>query len=239
MSHGGQVYNRGAANYEVRRHVHKTVTKISPGKCKIIPFLTLNDSGTKDPGSTVRGSSKVTSQGTKVYSNCSIEPGSYVKWHHLDVIIRTEDDTDSEVLDFYIGRGAFSFHDIKSNTVYGLNYNSGRVRYSDEGSTPSYTTVVATGGANQAVKETSLTYDVYNLGDVVKHWWGQARRNVIYGGQPILFNRWQKIPAKCRRGNDGMFYGMIIMNDATPVSGDKDVLNIEVKNSFTETPLIQ
>ena len=36
-----------------------------------------------------------------------------------------------------------------------------------------------------------------------------------------------------------MFYGLTIMNDAASTTDDTDVLRVEIKENFTEIPLVQ
>ena len=59
------------------------------------------------------------------------------------------------------------------------------------------------------------------------------------GGQPIVYNRWERVPSKVKRSNPGMFYGLWVINDATSVSGDTDNLRIKIHEEFNEVPLIQ
>lgn len=238
---GGTVYQKGGANFEVRKHSIKRVIDIEPGKTAIIPLLHYNP--TETTGVAINANSKVTAQGTKTYANTGVQDGSTVKNLHLEIQIQPKTLSSSAILDFYSGRITTSFHDVAGGQIYGLEQSSqddGKVRFTDEASSPTYVEVSNTDGQDLTVPVNGMTKQVFDFGDVIKHWWKGIKKNVIYGGQPVLYDRWEKVPAKCTRSNPGMFYGLILMNDSTVVSGDDtDVLRVEIKEQFTEIPLVQ
>lgn len=237
---GGTVYQKGGANFEVRKHSIKRVIEIAPGKTAIIPLLHYNE--TETTGVSINANSKVTAQGSKTYANTGVQDGSTVRNVHLEIQIQPKTLSSSAICDFYTGRITTSFHDIEGDQIYGLtpSTQNGKPKFTDEASSPTYVEVSNSAGQDNPVPVNNMTKEVYDFGDVIKHWWRNMRKNVIYAGQPVLYNRWEKVPSKCVRSNPGMFYGLIIMNDSTSTaSDDTDVLKVEIKENFTEIPLVQ
>lgn len=240
FSSAGSVYNSGKATYEVRRHTLERTIDIEPKHSKIIPLLAFCDGeGYK---TTVSGTSKIVAEGSYIYPTLAVQEGSKVSAIKLDVTIQSKTGSSSQIVPFYVGRIATSFHDVKGGNIYGLepDADTGRIKYSDEKGSPTTTEVINTStNTTNAPPELDLTMDTYNTGDIIKHWFRNVRKNVMYGGQPVIYQRWEKTPSKCTRSNKGMFYGLILMNDATAVTGDTDTLSVTIKESFTEVPLIQ
>jgi len=238
---GGTVYAKGGATYEVKRHSVNREIIVDVGKAKIIPLLTFVDSESDQLSNTVSGSSKIVSQGSKIYMTPAVLDGSRVNAIKLDITIEPETQNSSNIIDFYTGRITTSYHDVPGGQIYGLeNGTDGKVKFSDEAAqNPTTTDVIGTGGTINAPPTLTMSNDVYSYGDVIKHWWGRKFKNVMAGGQPIVYNRWERVPSKVKRSNPGMFYGLWVINDATSVSGDTDNLRIKIHEEFNEVPLIQ
>lgn len=237
---GGTVYHTGATSYEVKRHsVDRNIT-IDAGKSKLIPLLTYVNVETDQLSTAITADTKIASQGSKTYATPAVLDGSRVNGIKLDITIEPETQNSSNIIDFYTGRLMCSYHDIPGGQVYGLEEGTGgKVKFSDEASTPTTTDVIGTGGTMNAPPELVINNETYSHGDVIKHWWGRKHKNTMAGGQPIVYNRWERIPSKCVRSNPNMFYGMWIMNDATLVTGDTDNLLVKIHEEFNEVPLIQ
>lgn len=237
---GGAIFQKGGANFEVRKHSLKRVIEIEPNKTAIIPLLHYHP--TEPTGTTISAGSKISLMGSKRYANTAVQEGSTVRNIHLEIQIQPKTLSSSAICDFYTGRIMTSFHDIKGDQIYGMTPDTveGKVKITDEASSPTATQVSgSTGIDNNPLPQNSMTKDSFDNGDVIKHWWKNIRKNVMYGGQPVLYDRWEKVPAKCTRSNSGMFYGLVIMNDASATTDDTDVLKVEIKESFTEIPLVQ
>ena len=240
FSAGGTVYAQGGANYEIRRHQISREIIVEPQKTKIIPLL--NYFPTEPSGTATSGGTKISAMGSKVYENCSVQEGSYVSRIGLDITIQPETLNSATILDFYVGRVAVSFHDTAGGQVYGLEADgtTGKTKFSDEAGSATLTDVADSSGVTQAPPATPLTKALYDNGDVVKHWIRGVRKNVIYGGQPALYQANEYVPRKCKRSNTGMFYGLVFMNDAVATSADTtDNLRIDIKEHFIERPLVQ
>ena len=248
MSANGTVYQRGGANFEVRKHSLTRVIEVEPNKAAIIPIIHYNPTETTSVA--FNASSKIAALGTKYYPNTGVQEGSTVKNVHLEIQIQPKTLSSSAIIDFYTGRIMTSFHDIKGEQIYGLHPSDtdGKTMFSDESTTNTSTTphsathqeVSDVNGQDTAIPQLPhMTKAQYDLGDVCKHWWKSQSKNIIYGGQPVIYNNWEKIPSKCTRSNPGMFYGLTIMNDAATTTDDTDVLRVEIKENFTEIPLVQ
>ena len=240
FSSGSQVFKTGASTFEVRRHSIERVIEIEPQKSKIIPLMVyFPDEGFS---ANVDAASKITSSGTKYYPTVAVQEGSRVNAIHLDVTIEPKTGSSSQITPFYVARCATSFHDVKGGNIYGLepDGDTGKIKTSDEASSPTESDITSTNGSTSLPPpELSLTKELFDRGDIIKHWWTGVRKNVMFGGQPVVYNRWEKVPRKCKRSNPGMFYGMMIMNDGQAVSGDTDTLRVTIKENFSEIPLIQ
>lgn len=238
---GGTVYKTGSSSYEVRRHSLQREIEIEPSEAKIIPLIAYNNA--EGLSTAISGvSEKIAAAGTKVYPTIAVEEGSKVSAMKLDITIEPKTQNSSNIINFYSGRIVCSYHDIAGGGVYGLEADSstaGKVKFSDEAGSPTLTDVVTSSGSTGAPPALPLEKDVYDYGDTIKHWWRNPRKNVMFGGQPIVYERWERIPAKARRSNQGMFYGMFFMNAATSVSGDTDVLKVVLRQEFNEIPLVQ
>ena len=238
---GGTIYKQGGANFEVRKHSISREILIEPGKSAIIPLLHYHP--TEPTGTTVSGGNKISLMGSKRYATTSVQEGSTVKNMHLEIQIQPKTLSSSAICDFYTARIMTSFHDIKGNEIFGLEPDTaqdGKVKITDEASSPTSTQVSGTSGIdNNPLPQQTLSKQQYDEGDVIKHWYRGVRKNVIYGGQPVLYQAWERVPSKVKRSNTGMFYGMVIMNDSTSVTDDTDALRVQIKEQFTEIPLVQ
>lgn len=245
LTTSGTIYQRGGGNFEIRKHSIVRQVDVDPGKSVIIPLLHYHPTASKE--STIAANPKIIAQGSKRHLNTAVQDGSRVENIKLEIQVQPKTLSSSAILDFYTGRIMTSFHDIKGEQIYGLEESThgsltGKTAFTDEtGSHPSVTEVSDETGQDTAViPMNAMNMTSYETGDVIKHWWRNNRKNVIYGGQPVLYSRWEKVPAKVKRSNPGMFYGMYFMNDTVPVSGSEtDTLEIQIKESFTEIPLIQ
>jgi len=238
----GGVYNTGAATYEIRRHTRNFQVEIEPNKAKLIPLLVYHNG--EPSNSAITAGEKISGQGSKYYPTVAVQEGSLVSNIKLDITIEPKTQNSSNIINFYTGRIMTSFHDVAGGQIYGLEKDGstqGKVKFSDEASSATTSDIVNSSGLDQAssAPALSLTNAEFERGDVIKHWWRGKRKNVMFGGQPIVYDRWERVPKKVKRCNQGMFYGMWVMNDATSVSGDTDVLLMDFNISFNERPLIQ
>tara|TARA_B100001750_G_C15503968_1_gene599072 strand:- start:989 stop:1765 length:777 start_codon:yes stop_codon:yes gene_type:complete len=236
----GTVYKTGAAAYEVRRHSLKREIEIEPSQAKIIPLIAFSD--TEGLSTAISGvSTKIAAAGSKVYPTIAVQEGSKVASMKLDITIEPKTQNSSNIINFYTGRIVASYHDVKGQGIYGLEPDgtTGKTKYSDEAGSPTTTDVITSTGSTGSPPALPLEKDVYDYGDTIKHWWRNPRKNVMFGGQPIVYERWEKVPSKCTRSNQGMFYGLFVMNSASSVSGDTDVLKFNIRQEFNEIPLIQ
>lgn len=237
----GGVYKTGGSTYEVRRHALSTTVTVPQGKARVIPLLVYSAS----EGKSVNVSSldtKIASAGTKVYPTLAVQEGSRVSNIHVDITIEPETQNSSNIINFYTGRITTSFHDLNGGQIMGLSGDSsGTVQMVDEDNDSDANAVDSNGlCTHDAGTDITLTNKQYEEGDVIKHWWRGKRKNVMFGGQPIVYDRWEKVPMKCKRSNKGMFYGMWVINDATAISGSQvDDLRIRINTTFNEVPLIQ
>lgn len=240
VSPSGTLYGSGgAANYEIRRHAFHRSIEVEPGTAKVIPILgrvpispTALDIDVND---------KIAAEGGKVWATPGVLDGSRVNSVKLDVLVKPKTPTADNVLDFYTARGAFAFHDLKGASIYGLDWaDSNNVpQYSNEAQTPAKSNVFDAAGYAGSGPACTIGIDDYNYGSTIKHWWPRMRKTVLYSGQPAIYSRWERVPRKCKRMNEGTLYCLFVLNDSDSVTGDKDVVKIELHEEFNEIPLVQ
>ena len=238
----GGVYNTGAATYEIRRHTRNFQVEIEPNKAKLIPLLVYHNG--EPSNSAITAGEKISGQGSKYYPTVALQEGCLVSNIKLDITIEPKTQNSSNIINFYTGRIMTSFHDVAGGQIYGLEKDGstqGKVKVSDEASSATTSDIVNSSGLDQAssAPALSLTNAEFERGDVIKHWWKSKRKNVMFGGQPIVYERWEKVPKKVKRSNNGMFYGMYFINSSTAVEGNTDDLKIKIQQTFNEVPLIQ
>ena len=174
FSSSGTVFQTGSSTYEVRRHVIHRIIEIEPGKAKIIPLLAYHDG---EPSSvTVSGSSKVTNQGSKLYTSEGVQEGSLVKSLGFNIVVEPKTQNSSNIIPFHTGRVITSFHDVPGGQVFGLekdDSNQGKVKFSDEAGSPTLTDVISSDGSSGSISggpSLGFTWNSYLQGDVIKHW---------------------------------------------------------------------
>ena len=158
LSANGTVYQRGGANFEVRRHSIKRVIEVEPNKSVIVPILHYHNG--EPLGVSVNASSKITAQGTKIYNNTAVEDGSTVRNVHLEIQVQPKTLSSSAILDFYTARIVTSFHDIKGEQIYGLTESDteGKAKFTNEDSaSPSSIEVSASNGQDNLVPQNNMT----------------------------------------------------------------------------------
>ena len=240
-SSSGTVYGYGGGNYLIRRHSFKRTIELEPGTAKVIPLLARTNDGLAPLATNISSLEKVANQGTEVYINGTCQEGSRVDMIQLDITGHPKAFNNTVVMDIYGLDCALSYHDVLSNTVYGLHWDGKKIQYSNEAaSNPTMTDMIRDNGSFTPAPVLPLTREVYNLGDVIKHWWGVPYKNVMYGGEPLIATMRRRVPSKCRRINFGTFYGMLLMHDGASVpNSDADTLSFEIIEDFTEVPLVQ
>lgn len=169
-------------------------------------------------------------------SSVSIANLSRVDNIELELTI-TQSDT-SKPNDVYIGFITTSFNDAMwlNTTALAENYAS-LIAPVDYTNSNGY--MVTYSGAED------LTINQWRQSSTLRHFIRGFSKNTrtLYSGRPIIMNQVVPLPAKCKRGQQGMGFWIVIMNDSYNVqgesaSGDATDINIQMSSSFKEIPNI-
>lgn len=227
--HGGSVYAKGAT-YKIRRHVWQKDQNVASKKARIFPLLSYETSAA---GATTV--STYDKEALTVYATPQVESGSVVRKLNLDMLVQpATSDAKDQIIDFYVGRIILSFHDIDSGEVRGLvKESTGQIAMTNVASNDVTQTSQSKSQVSSLVgPEIDWDYTKFQQSYKLKHWWRGVRKTTLPAGMPASYRRWEYVPRKCRRSQEGMFYGIIVMND----SGQD--LNVDLKVRFNEFPLV-
>ncbi|SVD57742.1 uncharacterized protein METZ01_LOCUS410596, partial [marine metagenome] len=88
----------------------------------------------------------------------------------------------------------------------------------------------------------SLRYDEWTQSAVLRHNIRGFQRNTytLYSGRPALLNTTLRVPGKCKRGQFGMGFYLVLMNDSSVIqnvdSGSASDVNVGLTTFFKEIP---
>ena len=88
----------------------------------------------------------------------------------------------------------------------------------------------------------SLRYDEWTQSAVLRHNIRGFQRNTytLYSGRPALLKSTLRVPGKCKRGQFGMGYFLVVMNDSSVIqnenSGSATDVNVGLTTFFKEIP---
>ena len=154
--------------------------------------------------------------------------GSRVTKHKTDILVTPETIEPQQI---YMGRLKLSFHDIFSPAICGSRFD--QASYQDTAtedakvvsnaitpqlypdSSSSITQVKGADTANQEIGGSSSGYGIkeWLIDDNIKHFIN-LKKFTVFDQRPLMGERWQRIPSKVKRINQGTFYGLFIFNDA-------------------------
>lgn len=176
--------------------------------------------------------------------------GSRITKHKVEILVTPET---IEPQQLYIGRIKLSFHDTYSPAICGSYFT--QASYQDTATenaanttnaiTPHlYPTQNAAGEtttsgfetANQEIGGSGSGYGIqeWMLDDNIKHWIN-LKKVTVFDQRPLMGERWQRIPSKVKRINEGTFYGMFFFNDSVRGATPADTqLKINIKSYWEE-----
>lgn len=216
------------------RHVDESEFTLEPERMYVHPFWKYIDNAT------------ARTDGQDLENNFNCPLGSRITKHKLTMTVTPET---IEPQKLYIGTVALSFHDVYHPKVCG-----GRFVQASEGDTATENFVDATevdlglypddndSGASIIVKgsgsarewHTSATITDVLLDDTLKHW-VNLKQVDLFDQRPLITNRWQRIPKKVKRINEGTFYGLVLYNDSDRGATPADTqLKFNIKSYWEE-----
>lgn len=179
--------------------------------------------------------------------------GSRVSKHKLELLVTPET---IEPQQLYIGRIKLSFHDIYSPSICGVRFD--QASYQDTatedaevvsnaitphlfpiGDVAGGTYVSGASASNQEIGGSGSGYGIteWKLNDNIKHWIN-TKKVTVFDQRPLMGERWQRIPSKVKRGNEGTFYGLFLFNDSPRGATAADTqLTFNIKSYWEEWAL--
>tara|TARA_B100000029_G_C17568608_1_gene955858 strand:+ start:223 stop:822 length:600 start_codon:yes stop_codon:yes gene_type:complete len=148
---------------------------------------------------------------TDQFTSLYVQEGSKVRKYWLDLTIIPSSNT--VVQDIYIGWVALSRHDIEDSPI-DLVKNASTKRIENPSSA-------------SAFQISTFRVDPKN-----KHYVRRMKKITLYGGRPAVASRWLMVPARCRRSEEGMYWGLFIGN-----SSGTDI-TVKVSRAFNEYPIV-
>ncbi len=173
--------------------------------------------------------------------------GSKITKHKLDILITPETIEPQQI---YMGRLKLSFHDIFSSAICGVNWDHASYQTTPidfditNAITPhlfptsSATAVTVTGDetANQEIggAASGLGIQDWLLDDNIKHFIN-LKKITVFDQRPLMGERWQRIPSKVKRINQGTYYGLFFFNDSPRGGTPADTqVKINIKSYIEE-----
>lgn len=225
------------------RHVDETSITLEPQRFYVHTFWRFST------GATAR------TEGQDLQDSKTYPAGSIIKKHKVEILVTP---TTIEPQQLYIGRLKLSFHDVYSHAICGGNFDQTTGGYLDtatenfdqKGTNPItphlYPAVtsdkVRIGGsdtANQEIGGSGSGYGIteLKLDDHFKHWCN-LKKVTVFDQRPLMGERWQRIPSKVKRINEGTFYGLFLFNDSPRGATPADTqLTINIKEYIEEKAL--
>lgn len=200
------------------RHADDTTIILAPQRFTVHMFWKYADTGT------------TRTDGLDLKDEKAVPLGSKITKHKLDVLITP---STIEPQQIYMGRIKLSFSDILNHAICGGRFE--QASYGDTSTenfaaktnpiTPQLWPDISSTDAVQLVKG-SDTDDLeiggagsgfgiqeWLLDDHIKHWIN-LKKITVFDQRPLMGERWQKVPSKVKRINEGTFYGLFFFNDS-------------------------
>lgn len=220
------------------RHADETSYTIEPQRFSLHTFWRYDAAAT----------SRTDGQDIQDDKTCPL--GSKITKHKVDILVTPET---IEPQQLYIGRVKLSFHDIYASPVCG-----GRFDQASYGDTATENFVADTNpialniypnvesgtlevngagsAANVEIGGSSSGFGIteWLLDDNIKHF-VNVKKVTVFDQRPLMGERWQRIPSKVRRINEGTFYGLWMFNDSPRGATPADTqLTVNLKEYWEE-----
>jgi len=199
----------------IRHSVQHVVKTIADGKAYAYPLVVYY--GTSGASAEESGSA-------------SISKDSRV--NHVSVNLSISQSDTSKSNQCYIGLIATSFSDGALNETNMTNQFADLIAMDNED----------TGTMKMVNGAQDLTYRTWNVDAQKRHWIRGFQRNTytLYSGRPALMNTVLRVPSKCKRGQFGMGWWLVVMNDSAQIqdqsSGSATDINVSLETAFKEIP---
>lgn len=221
------------------RHVNDTSYTLEPQRFVLHTFWKYSDTAT----------TRV--DGQDLQDERVVPLGSKITKHKLEILITPETIEPQQI---YIGRLKLSFHDVYSPALCGSRFEQASYQdtatenaanitnnidprvFPDVGATDGLIQVEGADTVNREIGGASSGYGIaeWMLDDYIKHWIS-LKKVTVFDQRPLMGERWQRIPSKVKRINEGTYYGLFIFNDSPRGATPADTqIKINLKEYFEE-----
>lgn len=216
------------------RHVDESEFTLEPERMYIHPFWQYH------PNATARV------DGQDLENVRRVPAGSKIIKHKLTMTVTPET---IEPQNLYMGLVKLSFNDVTASPVCGGRFvqaslgDTATENFADStevslGLYPddvdSGATYVVEGQETQREWDGSATITDVLLNDKLKHWCN-LKKVTVFDQRPLFTDRWQRVPSKVRRVNEGTFYGLVLYNDSNRGATPADTqLSFNIKSYWIE-----
>ena len=85
----------------------------------------------------------------------------------------------------------------------------------------------------------NFAMSTFRLNPKNRHFVKGMKKLTLYAGKPAQVSRWLKVPRKCSRSQEGMYWCLYIANATVDSANTTDgAVNIKVSRVFNEFPLV-
>lgn len=221
------------------RHADETTLTIGPQRFQLLHFWRYSDTAT------------TRTDGLDLKDEKLAPLGSRVTKHKLEVLVTPET---IEPQQLYIGRYKMSYGDVYSHPVCGGRFKQGSygdtatedfVAKTNPIALELYPKISATDGVTEVGGTLATDKEIggsgsgfgiqeLKLDDHFKHFLS-LKKITVFDQRPLMGERWQRIPSKVKRINEGTCYGLFIFNDSVRGATPADTqVTVNVKSYWEE-----
>ncbi len=221
------------------RHADEVTHTLEPQRFVVHTFWKYQDNGT------------TRTDGLDLKDEQKAPHGSIVTKHKMEILVTPETIEPQQI---YMGRLKLSFNDIFSHAICGGRFTQGS--YLDTSTenfltktnpitpqlfpvtsaTDVITAVSGDGVVNKEIGNAGSGFGIqeWMLDDHIKKYIN-TKKITVFDQRPLMGERWQRIPSKVKRINEGTFYGLFIFNDSPRGGTPADTqVKINIKSYWEE-----
>lgn len=222
------------------RHSRETTFTVEPQRFATYCFWKYNDTAT------------ARTDGLDLKDEVHFPEGSRITKHKLEILITPETIEPQQI---YMGRIKLSFSDVMNHAICGGRFDQasygdaatenftaktnpiGPQLYPKKGATDGLTVVAGqTTAGTSEIGGSGSGFNIkdWMLDDHIKHWIN-LKKVTVFDQRPLMGERWQRVPSKVKRINEGTFYGLFIYNDSTRGATPADTqITVNIKQYLEE-----
>jgi hypothetical protein len=221
------------------RHFDESTLTIGPQRFQTFPFWKYDDSAT------------ARTDGLDLKDEKKVPEGSRITKHKVEILVTPETIEPQQI---YIGRIKLSFNDVFAHPICGGRFEQasygdtatenfvaktnpiGPQLFPDQGATDAKTMVKGQTSTDLEIGGSSSGFGIkeWLLDDHIKHYIN-LKKVTVFDQRPLMGERWQRVPSKVKRVNEGTWYGLFIFNDSERGATPADTqVKVNIKSYWEE-----